>query len=63
MKAYACVGSHGGLFVCSASENPELRGRYEIFQTKQDAERMAIGPDNVREVTITVHRKKTVHAD
>lgn len=59
MKAWACVGTHGKIYVCVSSPHEQLIGRLEIFETKADAERMAISPDHVREVTITVHRNRT----
>lgn len=56
MKAYACVGTHGHIYYCETSPHKSLIGRMEIYLRKEDAERMALSPKHVREVTITVHR-------
>ena len=57
MKAYACVGSHNKIYACVSSPHNQLVGRLEIFLTRKDAERMALFPEYVKEVTITIHRK------
>lgn len=56
MKAYACVGTHGKIYYCASSATENLRGRLEVFFTRTDAERNAISKNDVREVTITIHK-------
>jgi hypothetical protein len=50
---------HGKIYVCTSSPHPQLIGRLEIFETRKDAEAIAISPDHVREVTITIQRKSS----
>lgn len=56
MKAWAEVGTHGKLryLEFASSSHPQCQGKLAIFISKQDAIREA--GDNIREVTITVHR-------
>lgn len=58
MKAYACVGSHNKIFFCMVSQNLSKQGRMEIFQDYNLARNNALSENHVREVTITIHRKK-----
>jgi hypothetical protein len=53
-EGFACVGTHGGIYCTSWSPHPENRGRYEIYDTKEAAERMALTPAHVRRVRIIV---------
>jgi hypothetical protein len=58
MKAYACVGTHGKIYVCCTSLDLSKRGRLEVYDNWNDARANAWSEDHVREVTITIHRKK-----
>lgn len=50
--AYACVGTHGQIYCCATSADPAKVGRYEVFFSRADAERMALSPKHVVQVTI-----------
>ena len=59
--AYACVGSHGVPFFTQITRVQENQGRFEIFETYEQAKRMAISPEHVRRVSIYVEQEPAMH--
>jgi hypothetical protein len=57
VTAYACVGSHGVPFVTQITRAQENQGRFEIFETYEQAKRMALGPAYVRRVKIYIEQE------
>lgn len=57
-KAFACVGTHGHIYVCGSSPHQPMIGRYEIFISKIDALNNAWSKDHVVEVEIRPIQKK-----
>jgi hypothetical protein len=51
--AWACVGSHGGIFVTSSTPHAPSVGRYEIYETYELALKNAVGNESVVAVKIT----------
>jgi hypothetical protein len=60
IEAYACVGSNGKPFYCAFTRTPELQGRFEIFESYNDAFRMALSKHNIRRVTIFVEQEPAI---
>lgn len=58
--AYACVGNHGLPFATAVTRVQENQGRFEIFETYEQAKRMAIGPAYVRRVKILVDQEPAI---
>lgn len=59
MKAWACVGTHGKIYGCFSTQDLRLLDRLEIYMNEKSARNNAISENYVREVTITVHKKKS----
>jgi len=38
-RGYACVGSHGKIYACAISQDPQKQGRFEIY-TDENAARI-----------------------
>ena len=57
-RGFACVGTHGKIYVCDSSPHEATIGRFEIYYTEADALRNAISPSNVVKVTVHEQGKK-----
>jgi hypothetical protein len=57
VTAFACVGSHGLPFCTAITRVQENQGRFEIFETYEQAKRMALSPAHVRRVKIYIEQE------
>lgn len=62
IRAFACVGSHGGVYCTDVSPHDATIGRYQIYSTREIAEMNAFTKDEVREVIVREIGKVPKHA-
>ena len=57
VTAYACVGSHGGIFSTLLTTHEPTIGRFQIYETRELARKNACSDDEVVEVRIIRKRQ------
>jgi len=57
-RAFLCVGTNWNPYVTAVAPlHPQCEGRYEIYMTREEAEKVAIAPNHVVEVEVRTHTK------
>lgn len=56
VRGWASVGSHGKPFVTASTPHPACIGRFEIYETKEDALRNAVSAVYVKKCTIRIEK-------